>query len=399
MCAPREAAVLAADFTDLIFADRRDVLSVFLDTDPSKPENQGAAPAYRIWLRKSIRELLDALPAPERRAAREHADRVVSHLETLRPGGRGLALVAGENLWREAAIPVPLPNRVHYGRPDLIPILWAIDDYEPYAILAVDREHARIYTAFLGESAVVSEETLDLDTRDWRFKTGRPPTSTRMAGTGVARGAQRDTFDARVEAHIRRFWSGAAQSVARLLDERRIERLIIGGPDAAAHAVRDLLPAAAQATVVALVPLPARATPAEVLERTLPVALAEERRRDEALVTAVLRGASSRSGGVVGLVATLEALEQGQARTVVAARGIEGTVHRCGQCDRVTARPIDGCPGCGGRAEAIAVPQILPLLARRGGADLELLDDSVAAGLRPHDGIGALLRYATMPGA
>lgn len=389
--------MLNADFTDLIGADRQDVLSVFLDIDPSKPENQGAVPAYRIWLRKSMRELLDALPAQDRRVAQEYADRVVSHIETLRPEGRGLALVAGADLWREAAIPVPLPNRVHYGRPDLIPILWAIDDYEPYVILTVDREHARLYTAFLGQTAIVSEETLDLDTHDWRFKTGRPPTSTRMAGTGVARGAQRDAFEARVEAHIRRFWSGAAESVARLLEDLRIERLIIGGPDAATNAVRELLPPAAQAKVVALVPLPAHATLAEVRERTLPVALAEERRRDEALVTAVLAGASARAGAVVGLAATLEALEQGQVRTIVAARGIDGTVYRCRQCDHATARAVDECPGCGGPVEAVAVPQILPLLARRGGAELELIEDSVAGGLRPHGSVGALLRYATTP--
>ena len=56
----------------------------------------------------------------------------------------------------------------------------------------MDREHARILIAYLGRTATVDEETLELDTSDWRFKAGRQPAFTARGGMGAGRGAQRD---------------------------------------------------------------------------------------------------------------------------------------------------------------------------------------------------------------
>ncbi len=174
----------AVDLADLIETDRSDVLSVSLDINPSKPEHQGKNPAYRIWLRNALRQTLEAIPKDAHRGADELAQRILHHVETDRPRGRGLAMFAAPGLWREFVLPVPLPNRTQYGRPDVVPVLWAVDEYEPYAILAVDREHARILIAYLGRTTTVDEETLELDTRDWRFKAGRQPSFTGRGGMG-----------------------------------------------------------------------------------------------------------------------------------------------------------------------------------------------------------------------
>lgn len=239
----------------------------------------------------------------------------------MKPTGRGLAIFAGPDLWRQFVLPFPLPSRVTYGRPDLIPLLWALDEYERYAILVVDREHARILVTSLGRARVVEEEVLELDTSDWHFKSGRQPTFTKATGTGASRGTQRDTFVARVEDHVRRFWQGAAEAAGRWVDELQVRRLIIGGQEEAANAVQEMLPEPARRKVVALVPLPAHADVPVIRERTLPVALAEERRRDTDLVSRVLAEASTKSGGVVGRGATIKALQEGQALTVVGRPG------------------------------------------------------------------------------
>src|SRR3972149_4538162 len=172
----------AVDLADLIEAERADGLSVSLDVAPSRPEHQGQTPAYRIWLRNALRQTLEAIPKEARRVADELAQRIIRHVETNRPRGRGLAIFAAPGLWREYVLPVPLTNRAQYGRPDVVPVLWAVDEYEPYAILAVDREHARILIAYLGRTTTVDEETLELDTSDWRFKAGgagvAPPSGT-----------------------------------------------------------------------------------------------------------------------------------------------------------------------------------------------------------------------------
>ncbi|MGH7908543.1 MAG: VLRF1 family aeRF1-type release factor, partial [Thermodesulfobacteriota bacterium] len=224
------------DLADLVETDRRDVISVYLDVDGTKPENQTAPPAYLIWLRNALRETVDRLFEDKRRVAEDPAVAVIRFVESMKPAGRGLAIFAGPDLWRQYLLPFPLANRAAHGRPDLIPLLWAIDEYEPYAVLVVDREHARILVTSLGRARVVEEEILQLDTSDWRFKAGRQPTFTKAAGTGASRGTQRDTFVARVEDHVRRFWQDAAEAAARWLDELQIRRLIIGGQEEAAGA-------------------------------------------------------------------------------------------------------------------------------------------------------------------
>ncbi|MBI4278079.1 MAG: hypothetical protein HY660_06445 [Armatimonadetes bacterium] len=384
------------DLSPLIESDRKDIVSVALDIDPTKPEHQDNNPAYRIWLRNALRDTLEGLPKEERRAADNGARRILGFVEEHRAlNGRGLAIFAGPDLWREYLLPVPLPNSARYGRPDVWPLLWAADEYEPCAVLAVFRDHARILMAYLGQTAVLDEEALVLDTSTWRFKAGRQPTFSRGTGVGASRGTQRDTFEARVEDHIRRFWAGVAEAAAHLVRESRIDRVVIGGPEEVASAVRDLLPDDVRARVVGIVHLPGYAGDAELRDRVLPVALAGKHRREEELVTEVLDRAAGRSGAVTGRPATLDALARKQVQILVVDRDVTGQVWQCGHCAFTSAVPITHCPTCGSPVEAVALPQVLPVLARRSGARISIVSGQPAARLRTHEGIGALLRYVT----
>lgn len=392
------------DLFDLVENERKDVLSVALDIDPSKPENQATHPAYTIELRNAVRNIIDGLSKSERRAAEETAGPVLSFVESMRPEGRGLAIFAAPDLWRQYFVPFPIPTRVSYGRADVMPLMWTVDEYEPYAILLVDREEVRILTAYLGSTAVLEREVLVLDTSDWRFKAGRQPTYAKAAGVGAGRGAAPDTFAAgrgaapdafaaRVEDNIRRFWLGAAEAATRWLDDLKIERLIICGPEESTSVVREALPKRMGANVVGVIPMPSYADSAEIEKRTLPVALAEEHRQDSELVATLLEGATARKGGVVGKAATIDALQQGQAKTVVAVRILEGEAWQCRRCKYVLATARQRCSACRGKMEPLPLTQVLPLLTLRGGAEIEVVGEEAGQGLRPHDGLGAILRY------
>src|SRR3970040_1373825 len=117
-----------AELSALITSTRRDVLSVTLDVDPAKPEHQDEPPAWRIWLRNELRALLERLPEGARTQARQPAAHVLAFVEQERPQGRGLAIFAAEDFWDVRVLPVPLRNRVHFGRPDVLSLLWAADE-------------------------------------------------------------------------------------------------------------------------------------------------------------------------------------------------------------------------------------------------------------------------------
>src|SRR3990172_2390343 len=120
------------------------------------------------------------MPPRKQSLGSDRPDQPAAGAETLRAVDLADLIEAG----RGDVLPVPLTNRAQYGRPDVVPVLWAVDEYEPYAILAVDREHARILIAYLGRTTTVDEETLELDTSDWRFKAGRQPSFTGRGGGG-----------------------------------------------------------------------------------------------------------------------------------------------------------------------------------------------------------------------
>lgn len=373
---------------------RHDVLSVSLNVDPTRPEHLTVPPAYRIWLRNTLRTMLQALPPDARKVARPSAGRIVDHVKTHRLKGRGLAVYAGPDLWLTFELSVPLDNHAAYGQPDLFPLMWAAHEFEPYVILAVDRERARISTVYLGRIAIEEEESLDLDVTDWKFKSGRQRTAALAAGVGASRGVQRDTFDARVEANIRRFWSGVADATARLLEERHIDRVIIGGPEEGAVTVKGLLPAHCLKKVVAVVPLSGWLPEAAVLAHTLPVARNEQRQRDEALVASVLDEAAAGGRAVAGLDATLDALAQGQVDILVVQSDLDTPAWSCARCGRIMPMAADACPVCAGPLEQVPLRQLLPGLADRSGATLQLVRPLEHGGLENHGRLGALLRYA-----
>ncbi|MBI2247571.1 MAG: hypothetical protein HYU65_06530 [Armatimonadetes bacterium] len=384
--------IRAQDLDELLDSSRQDVLSVALDTDPRRPEHQVVKPAYRIYFRNATRRLLRTVPRRQREAVRENLLRILARLEDP-PQGRGLAIFAAPGLWSEFVLPVPLPNRIRYGRPDLISVLWAADEYEPVAILAVDQRRVRVLRMYLGGTTLVDADEFVLDTSDWKFKSGAMRPAGRKSGMNVSRGRQADPFDARVAAQIERFWRGAAEAVVEFLKGQRIDRVVLAGTDDSVYAFKTLLPETLQPAIVGTVHLSPPMTLVEIRRRVLPVALAAEHQRETALVADLVQQAAGRNLAVVGRTATLGALVRGQARLVVADRGAPGEVWWCNACAYASVH-AERCTHCGGPVERVELAHVLPLMARRHGAGLELISSGAAVLLSRHEGIGATLRYA-----
>jgi rubrerythrin len=379
----------------LIDADRHDVVSVLINLKPGATKRGASGPASVAWVRRAIHERLDTVADGEREQGREAADRI---LERLGRGGlraRGAAFYAGPGLWEEFLLPVSIPNTVRYGAPEVMPLLWAADEYEPYGILAADRESARLFTSYLGRSAVVQKTRFRVNTGAWRRTAGRAPASARRSAGGMApaRGADRETFEDRLDEHRQRFWHEAVDAAVRWLRDRRIERVIVAGPDEATAAVRSLWPEDSPVRIAGVVSLPPAATDKEIRERTLPAAVDEERRHEDALVTNLVEQRQARGGSVGGRSATFAALAGQQVMTVIADRDIGGAVWRCGACGYAAGAPVAVCPICGGAVEEAALRDVLPLLVRRNGAHLELVGGAAAERMRAFEGIGALLRF------
>lgn len=380
----------AEPLNEMMKMNHDDVFSLSLNTDPISVEHQRPNPAYRVWTHNAVRRLLSRLAADVREAAEPAAQRILAHVDAMPQEGRGLAIFAGPDLWQDYTLPFPLPNHLTYGAPDTIPLLWAMHEYAPYAVVLAFHDHARVLVAYLGQTTAIDEIDLELDTEKWRFKTGRMATSTRRSGVGVGRGIQSSAFEARVLAQYHRFWRNVAVAAARTLAARGIDRVIIGGNQEAAGAVSAALPRPLRETVIGTVAIRPHASLAEIQARALPLALADRHARDRRLVRSVVQERRAGGTAVDGTAATLEALAAGNLRTVVANRDMRATARACVSCGALGLKP-GPCAACSGDVRRLTLPQALPMLTRQHGAALELVSADAAAPLA--DGIGGLLRH------
>lgn len=267
------------------------ILSLYVDVNPAKPENAGKAYALRA------KDAMKALNVPE-----GLSERVLVVLKNQVLEARTAVFFAGEDLFEVLLLQVELPlvNSVktafldekagrylvdgvlaYFGEPFLLPLVYALDEYERYGIVYVDREKWRVFEVFLGEIEEVHDAFLALDTEAWRRLSLDAPGRRFNLGR-ISGGAAQDLFAKRLEAWEERFYKALAHELERLSEARGFTRLVLMGPEEHTKLFLGHLPKRLRERVVAELPsLPhPGASPGEVLKRLEPV-LEEVERREE----------------------------------------------------------------------------------------------------------------------
>lgn len=379
------------DLATLFERAPRDVLSIILDVDPTKPENQTTNPAYRIWAHSACSRLHETLPEAARGSADESVRRVLAYLSSGQRHGRGLAIYAATDLWQSFELPASVPNRIAHGRADLLPVLWAGRMYQPYLVVIVDRKHAQIAVVDGDAVRTVAEAALELNTARWRFEGERPAETTRQTGVRGERAmGEADSFDAKIEARVHEFWQETARRLGPIATAEHADLVVISALAQAGGIVREHLAAPLRAGVVGIEPLYDHVSLHDVRDRTLPHVLAKRRAMQADDVAAAVNGAAS-ARGLSGRERTLAALLEGEVRVLLAARDLEGDVRECGRCGYTTAEAPALCPACGNVMTVEPIRQVLPVVARAHGAELRVLDPDI--GSRLPEEVGALTRF------
>lgn len=329
------------------------VLSIYLNVDHANREN------WRIWLK-------DTLKAQERWLAevndphwRDLSKQAEDFLTRYQPEGKGLALFVSYDDVRSFALPFPVENSLHYGAAVTMPLVWMIDEYEPYMIVLVDQEKANILRGYLGSVTREDRLELDIDDYDWHQR------SEYQLGT-FAQGDFRDLFEKMIDEHRARYYRELAGRIETISREQKIERIIFGGADESAHMVKGFLPDRMQSMIVGVLPIPMRANGQEILAKAGAAAQAYERAYEVRLVDEVIDMAKSNGRGAVGRDAVMRALEEQRVELLI------------------LPYPVDDDP---------FAAELQRKLLKSSGT-LELVYGAAADRLREEGGIGARLYYA-----
>lgn len=266
-------------------------LTLYLNVNNAVRENQADNPAWRIFAKDALRDQSD-------KAARE---RVEDYLVQYRPRGRTLVLFASAAQLRAYELPFDLPNAVQYGQPYVMPLVWGLDEYEPYLIALVDQEKARFILTYLGEAEVQDALEIGLDEYDFGEKSLVPRTGKVAAGDGIRAGQNREAFEDMIDEHRARFYRLVGDRIETLLTENQARRVIIGGAEESAHAVEDHLPARVKAQVVGVLPsITLHDSLPDVQGKMLDAALKYERQAELEVVNDVIDRAKAGGRGALG---------------------------------------------------------------------------------------------------
>ncbi len=279
------------------------VLSIYLDVDNANRENQAAIAAWRIWLKDALKAKADWLDDVNDPHWRELSEKVEAFLSGYKPTGKGLALFVSFDDVRSFALPFPVENSLHYGAVMTMPLVWMIDEYEPYMIVLVDQEEANVLRGYLGSVTREDRLELDIDDYDWHQR------SEYQLGA-MAQGDFRDLFEKMIDEHRARYYRELAARIELISREQGIERIIFGGADESAHMVKNFLPDRMQPMVVGVLPIPMRANGQEILAKAGAAAQEYERSHEVRLVDDVIDMAKSNGRGALGRDDVLQALEE-----------------------------------------------------------------------------------------
>lgn len=356
----------------LAFSASEPVLSVYLNTEPGS----GSAESHRLRLRA----LLKNINLPQDTAA---VERYMEHEYAWT--GRGVAIFSCAPLGYLKVFPLALPVRdlvLVSDRPAVKPLAGLFENYSGYGVVLIDKQGARLFSFNLGE---LSEQEGFLGEEVKHTKLGGASSFPGRRGGIAGRTRYADEL-------VERNMKEAAAFAARFFENQHIRRILIGGSEDNVSQFRSYLPKAWQSLIVGTFRMGMTATHAEVLAEALRLGEEAERQRENHLVEETITAAKKEAGAVIGLPASLEAVNEKRVQLLLVSDGYHQTGYQCTDCGRLTVYAERECSACQGKMAAIedvieaAVNSVLRL-----GGEVEVVHQNDAL-----DDIGrmaARLRY------
>jgi peptide subunit release factor 1 (eRF1) len=386
-------------FARALLAYDNPALTVYLDVNPSNPDNQGSPRAYQTWLKTALSDLDKVVPPAEHQPFCEASQRVEEYVRLGVRECRGLVVVASPDLWEVFRLPFDVANRAWWGKPAVGELLRLLLAHRPYGIVLMDHERARLLSASADDVTEVTDSIAAYDTAHWRRKIMMPPRppGQRQAAFGVG-GSNVDDFRQRVDANVQRFYGRLLTDIATLLGEHELDGFVLGGPPEPVAEFAALLPLFLQAQLVDTLQARVESPAKQAAVAAWPVVRAHRTAAEAELTRAIVDQAGSGSLAAVGLEPTLRAMAAAAADTVVVGRSWSETTCYCPACGTLGRRdqvknlgPESACTTCGSNLLEEGLGAALDRLSN--GANLLPVGGEAAELLIPFGGIGARLRF------
>ncbi|MEF2279054.1 VLRF1 family aeRF1-type release factor [Deinococcus sp. YIM 134068] len=295
-----------------------------------------------------------------------------------------------------------LPERFHYGRPLKSMLAGILDLLPTVAVLAVDREWARLFLLRQGELIEIRrQENVRLDDGE-RWDTVVSGTrhvpgaqGTGGQGSGPRSDSGTDLFENRESAAQQRFYNGIVAELSEMMTRRDIESLILVGPVQRLAEFKAEIPDKARFEVIGETNVTGGAgwvNPADILEKIQPMLEEHRLRTEDALLGEI------QESGVMETERVLEMLQEARLyRLVIPEDGSQMHLYRSHNREvpyftskkDVTESPLDGS-----LMERVTLEEVLDDFIDLYGVEVKRVHGDHAMRLvKEYGGLAGLPRY------
>ncbi|MCG3419675.1 VLRF1 family aeRF1-type release factor [Oceanobacillus jordanicus] len=210
------------------------VFTMYLNTDPSDPEQQGGE--WKIHLKNGLRNFEQYLEESGDKEELKNFQLVKQKVEKFVKGNeqeflRSVFIIAtaDEEVWFADRVQMRMNTEFFWQEtPELTQLRKLTDVYPKSGIILVQQDEIKVIEAYLNEIEDTDSFELDLDTNDWRKKKGPRP------ALGQGSTMQKDGFQSRFNANKHRWYKQIAPKLDKRAKEHEWEKLfVIGEPDPA----------------------------------------------------------------------------------------------------------------------------------------------------------------------
>ena len=254
-----------------------------------------------------------------------------------------------------------------------------IEQHDPFVVVLIDKQQARILTVDAGGMQQHSEIVSDVPNKH--------------ATTGTDHIWSQGQMDRDHTNHIKLHAKRVADELAGIIERLKLSRVVIGGPVEATSLFANELPKRIQQMIVGTISAPLDAGHDRLLTDIREVQGRAEHEDEVKLVESMITSAMKGDRAVLGISDTLAAIEQGRVHFMVVARDFHAEGKECTSCQILVVDGGEECSFCAGKLEP--APDLInrashKVLAQAGKVQTV---SGPAADRLAGTGVGAVLRF------
>ncbi|MFU0792058.1 VLRF1 family aeRF1-type release factor [Virgibacillus proomii] len=212
------------------------VFTMYLNTDPSDPEQQGGE--WKIQFKNGMRNFEQYLKEADNKEELNCFQQVKQQVEKYirmneQQFRRGIILIttADEEVWFAVRVQMRLKTVFFWQETPVLDQLKKLkEQYPKSGIILVQQNKVKLMEAYLNEVEAVKMYEFDLEIDDWREKTTIEPGNPTL---------QKDDLYARFEANKQRWYKKIAPKMDKLAADKQWEKVFIVGEPGQAQAFQD----------------------------------------------------------------------------------------------------------------------------------------------------------------